>query len=93
MIFFSFVDANIKLMECYGKIPEDNLKDMTKAQLDTQCQKEKIEIKSILDSNQMTMSNILKDRVAVMKSKSHMKITMKDDSKPKNPGVYQFKQE
>ena len=31
MIFFSFVDANIKLMECYGKIPEDNLKDMTKA--------------------------------------------------------------
>ena len=41
----------------------------------------------------MTMSNVLKDRVAVMKEKSHMKFTYRDDSKPKNPGVVQFKKE
>ena len=87
MVFFNFVDANLKLVECYGRIPEDSLKDMTKAQMDTQCQSEKIEIKRILDSNQMTMSTILKDRVAVMKANAHKKLTYTDESKPKNPGV------
>ena len=31
MVFFNFIDANKRLLECYGRLSEDSLKDMTKA--------------------------------------------------------------
>ena len=41
---------------------------MSAAALDSNCQREKISIKGILDSNQMTMTQVVKDRLNVMRT-------------------------
>ena len=42
------------------------MKGMNLAQLDTQCSSQKERIRSILNSNEMTMTQVVKDRVAVL---------------------------
>ena len=51
-----FVEANAALLDCMAAVPKDSIADMSAGQLDSHCQKEKIAIKSILDSNKMTMT-------------------------------------
>ena len=72
MVFFSFIEANTNLLNCYGKISEDSVKSMTQGQIDSACHKEKNEIKKILDSNEMTMSRVIKDRIGVLKDIAHV---------------------
>ena len=42
------------------------MKGMNQAQLDTQCTSERENIRRILNSNEMTMTTLVKDRVAVL---------------------------
>ena len=91
LIFFRFVRANKNLMHCYGRIPEEDLKGMSKGQMDTMCQSEKIEIKRILESNEMTTSRIVKDRIHVLEQIAHIPYTVYDDSLPKATPEYAFK--
>ena len=65
-IFSKFVDANKALLNCIHAINPDELKTMSKSTMDTKCVKEKNDIKSILESNEMTMTQLVKDRVKVL---------------------------
>ena len=51
-----FVEANEAFLDCMASFPKDEVASMSPAQLDSSCQREKIAIKSILESNQMTMT-------------------------------------
>ena len=63
-----FVEANQALVDCMAGVPKGDLTDMSASQLDSLCQREKIGVKSILDSNTMTMSQVVKDRINVMRT-------------------------
>ena len=76
-VFQKFVEANMALHECMAAVPQNELNDMSSAQLDSLCSREKIGIKSILESNQMTMTQLVKDRVNVMKALKQIEIPRK----------------
>ena len=63
-----FVEANQAFIDCMAGVSKSEVSEMSSAQLDGLCTKEKIGIKSILDSNQMTMTQVVKDRVNVMRT-------------------------
>ena len=63
-----FVEANEALADCMVAVPKEDLSGMSAAQLDSHCQREKIAVKSILESNQMTMTQVVKDRLNVMRT-------------------------
>ena len=65
-VYQRFMEANIALLDCYQNIEKDQLDSMSAAQMDGQCMKEKQLIRGILDSNEMTMTQIVKDRVDIM---------------------------
>ena len=91
LIFFNFTDANIALLQCYGKYPEEDLKSMTKHQMDTLCQKEKNAIKKILESNEMTMSRVVSDRIYVLDKVKHIPLRITTTNGKPDPGVWKFK--
>ena len=63
-----FVEANEAFIDCMAAIPKDGLADMGKGQLDANCVRERNAIKSLLQSNNMTMTQVVKDRINVMKT-------------------------
>ena len=66
-VFQKFVEANQAFVACLAtSVPKDEVPNMSAAQLDANCQREKNEIKRILDSNQMTMTQVVKDRINVV---------------------------
>ena len=67
-VFQKFIEANEALLDCYGKIGEDTMKNMNQSQLDTQCSSERESIRRILNSNEMTFTTVVKDRCAVMRA-------------------------
>ena len=72
-----FVEANAALIDCMAAIPKDSLGEMNAGQLDSNCVRERTAVKSILESNQMTMTQVVKDRINVMK-------TLREVGVPKN---------
>ena len=75
-ILQKFVEANERFMDCMAAVPKDDLSGMSAPQLDSQCMSEKNEIKKILDSNQMTMTQLVKDRVNVLRTLNEMGVTV-----------------
>ena len=67
-VYQRFMEANAALLDCYAAIPKDNLKGMNIGQLDTHCTGERETIRRILHSNEMTMTQVVKDRVAVLQA-------------------------
>ena len=65
-VFQRFVLANEALLDCMAAVPKDEVKSMSSAQLDSYCQREKNDVRSILDSNRMTMTQVVKDRINVL---------------------------
>ena len=47
-------------------VPKNDIAGMSSAQLDSYCTREKSDIRSILDSNRMTMTQVVKDRINVL---------------------------
>ena len=60
--------------------------------MDTQCMKEKMEIKRILDSNEMTMTRVIKDRIYVLRETAHLPYVSTNTTSDSAPGVYKFKE-
>ena len=65
-VFQKFVEANEKLLDCYHNLPQEDVLGQPDSKLDTFCMKEKSEVKSILSSNAMTMTELVQDRVNVL---------------------------
>ena len=65
-IFQKFVIANKRFADCLSAVPKDDIAAMSDAQLDSFCQSEKSEIKSILNGNRMTMTQLVTDRINVL---------------------------
>lgn len=65
-VFQKFVEANQRLLDCYTAIPKADLAEMPQGAMDTKCAKEKGEIRALLESNQLTMTNLVQDRVNVL---------------------------
>ena len=76
-----YVEAHIALQECMAAVPHSDLTDMSAAQLDSMCGREKIAIKSILDSNKMTMTQVVKDRLNVMYAIKEVGINVRETYK------------
>ena len=73
-----YVEAHLALQECMISVPKEDLTEMSAAQLDAQCGREKIAIKSILESNQMTMTQVVKDRLNVMNALKEVGVTPRE---------------
>ena len=67
-VFQKFVEANTALLDCYAKIEPGTLKGMSLSQMDTTCSSEKEVVRKILNSNEMTMTQVVKDRVDVLRA-------------------------
>lgn len=74
-VFQRFVEANTALLECYESHQKDDLLAMG-AKMDQLCANEKTAIKQILASNEMTMTQLVKDRVNVLKALHSQGIVM-----------------
>ena len=66
-VFQRFMEANNALVDCFAAVPKETLQEQSSAALDSMCAREKNEIKRILESNQMTMTQVVKDRVELAK--------------------------
>ena len=55
--------------------------------------KEKMEIKRILDSNEMTMTRVIKDRIYVLRETAHLPYVSTNTTSDAAPGVYKFKEQ
>ena len=55
-VFQQFVEANEALLACFMQFTADELQSSTKSALDAKCLSEKNSVKSILESNKMTMT-------------------------------------
>ena len=64
--FEKFIDANEALLDCYDRIDKAELDGKSPAQLSGRCISEKAAIKNILESNSLTMTNLVKDRVGIL---------------------------
>ena len=65
-VFQRFVEANLAMLDCYHRIPKERLDSMSAGEMDGACAKEKSMVRSILESNEMTMTQLVKDRVDIM---------------------------
>ena len=74
-----FIEANDALLDCMAAFSKDDISSMSAATLDSSCQREKIVIKGILDSNQMTMTQVVKDRLNVMRTLKEIGVPYREE--------------
>lgn len=67
-VFQRFIEANEALLDCFAAVPKESLAEMNAGQLDSHCTAERAAIRRILDSNEMTMTQVVKDRVNVLQA-------------------------
>ena len=67
-VFQRFIEANEALIDCFAAVPKDSLNDMNSGQLDSHCTSERANIRRILDTNEMTMTTLIKDRINVLQA-------------------------
>ena len=65
-VFTKFSEANEALMDCYQGVNMADYNSMGKAAQNMLCHKEKTTIKNILTNNEMNMTQVVTDRVAVL---------------------------
>ena len=64
--YVEFAEANQALITCYDKIKADDFTKMSESTQSSLCSAPKERIKEILRSNQLIMSQIIRERVDVM---------------------------
>ena len=64
--FQVFVEANQALMNCYNKVSLDDFKKMNEASRDSVCASEKQKVKDIVSTNNLVMSNLIKERIEIL---------------------------
>lgn len=65
-VFQQFVEANQGLLDCYNKVKIEDYKKMPDAGKEALCSSQKDKIREILNSNQMVMSNLIKERIEIL---------------------------
>ena len=66
-IFQEFVEANQGLLNCYNAVTAEEYKKLTDNQRDSMCQSHRQKIRDMLTSNQLVMSNLVRERVEILK--------------------------
>jgi hypothetical protein len=64
--FQEFVEANQGLITCYNAVSLDDYKKMGEGQRDGLCASQKERVREILRSNQLVMSNLVRERVDIL---------------------------
>ena len=66
-VFQEFVEANQGLLNCYNAVSLDEFKKMNEGQKELLCNSHKTKLRDILGSNQLVMSNLIRDRIEILK--------------------------
>ena len=65
--FQEFVEANQGLLNCYNSTSLDEFKKLNDAQKEGLCMQQKERVREILRGNQLVMSNLVRERVEILK--------------------------
>ena len=65
--FQLFVEANQELLNCYNKISAADFAKLSESQKETTCSAQRERVKDILRSNSLVMSNLITERVTILK--------------------------
>lgn len=66
-VFQEFVEANQGLLDCYNAVGPEQFKKLSEAQREGTCSSYRDKIRSILSANQLVMSNLVRERVVILK--------------------------
>ena len=64
--FQEFVEANQALLSCYNAVSLDDYKKLGEGQKESLCAAQKEKVKDLLRSNNLAMSNLVKERVDIL---------------------------
>ena len=64
--FQRFVEANMNLIKCFQSVSAEEIASSQPAALDAKCNAEKAAVRSILENNELTMTNVVRDRVEIL---------------------------
>ena len=67
-IFKRFIQANEEMLKCFEKQDPEEFKGTGAAKAAGVCQREKQKVKDILNGNDMTMTRLVQDRVAILRA-------------------------
>ena len=65
--FQEFVEANQALLACYNEVSPADYQKLNDSQRDSMCSIHREKVREILRSNQLTMSNLVRERVEILK--------------------------
>ena len=75
------MEANQALVKCYQSVDKDIIESGHQGKMDMMCIKEKDAVKSILESNDMTMTRVVKERLDVLMALTKDGITFKTEER------------
>lgn len=64
--FQEFVEANQALLNCYNAVSHADYQKLNESQKEGLCQAQRDKVKGILTSNQLVMSNLVRERVHIL---------------------------
>ena len=67
-IFQQFVEANESLIECYEAVDLDQYKGQPAGKSAGLCIKEKSKLQDIVKSNEMNMTRVVQERIAILRA-------------------------
>ena len=65
--FQEFVEANTALLDCYNATNLDDYKKLNDGQKEGLCMQQRERVREILRGNQLVMSNLIKERIEILK--------------------------
>ncbi len=65
--FQEFVEANQALLTCYNAIAPADYQKMNDSQRDLACSSQREKVRDLLRSNNLVMSNLVKERIEILK--------------------------
>ena len=79
-IFQQFVEANQALIECYNEVDQEPFKGDSSKAASNVCVSQKCKVQDILRSNELNMTRVLTERIAILREmeKNPRRITFDD---------------
>ena len=65
--FQQFVESNQALMNCYNAVLPEEFNKLSENQKESLCASQKEKVREILRGNQLVMSNLVKERIEILK--------------------------
>ena len=79
-IFQQFVEANESLIECYEAVDVDQYKGQPAGKSLGLCIKEKSKLQDIVKSNEMNMTRVVQERIAILRALETKPVTFTTES-------------